>query len=120
MFTALVRPIAAAAIAVALIVPASQKVFADSRPDRGPAPVRSDDDVDLRERLRAWRRATAREAEVPAFVVFNDATLDDLVTRRPADESELLDVTGIGPVKVERYGAAILAIIADRPPDAAE
>jgi superfamily II DNA helicase RecQ len=49
--------------------------------------------------------------------VFNNATLDDLIARRPVDENALLDVTGIGPVKVERYGAAILEIIAANEPD---
>ena len=44
-------------------------------------------------------------------MIFNDATLDHLVAARPLDESALLDITGIGPVKVERHGEEILAII---------
>ncbi|MEM9463741.1 MAG: ATP-dependent DNA helicase UvrD2 [Actinomycetota bacterium] len=73
-----------------------------------PPPV----DSPLRERLRAWRSETARDAGVPAYVIFNDATLDHLVADRPPDETALLDITGIGPVKVERHGADILEIIA--------
>ena len=65
----------------------------------------------LRERLRSWRSETAQAAGVPAYVVFNDATLDDLVAARPCDDVALLDITGIGPVKVERYGTAILEIL---------
>ncbi|MEM9517808.1 MAG: ATP-dependent DNA helicase UvrD2 [Actinomycetota bacterium] len=72
-----------------------------------PAPANSP----LRERLRAWRSETAQSAGVPAYVVFNDATLDHLVAARPLDEDGLLDITGIGPVKVERHGGDILAII---------
>ena len=84
-------------------------------PDPGPAPL-SDDDADLRERLKAWRRSVAVGADIPAYVVFNDATLDALVAGRPMSEHELLDAPGIGPVKIERYGAAILAIVAGDDP----
>ena len=68
-------------------------------------------DSPLRERLRSWRSETARAAGVPAYVVFNDATLDHLVAAQPLDEAALLDITGIGPVKVERHGDEILEIV---------
>ena len=68
-------------------------------------------EASLRERLKTWRTATAKAAGVPAYVVCNDATLYDLARLRPIDDDELLAVPGIGPVKVEKYGAAILAII---------
>ena len=71
----------------------------------------SADDAGLRESLRAYRWAQASAAAVPAYVIFNDATLDDLVTRRPVDDTELLRVKGIGPVKIEKHGATILEII---------
>ena len=53
----------------------------------------------------------AKTAGMPAYVVFNDATLYDLARLRPINDDELLGVPGIGPVKVEKYGAEILAII---------
>jgi ATP-dependent DNA helicase UvrD/PcrA len=68
-------------------------------------------EASLREKLKAWRSATAKAAGAPAFVVFNDATLYELARARPIDDGELLAVPGIGPVKVERYGPAILEII---------
>jgi len=71
----------------------------------------ADDNNPLREQLRSWRSETARAGGVPAYVIFNDATLDHLVAARPLDESALLNITGIGPVKVERHGEEILAII---------
>ena len=80
------------------------------RPRDTPA-ARPAADSPLRERLRAWRSETAQAAGVPAYVVFNDATLDHLVAARPVDEASLLDITGIGPVKVERHGDDILEII---------
>jgi len=65
----------------------------------------------LRERLRAWRLDTSKEAGVPAFVVFSDATLYAIAERRPLTHDELLDVPGIGPVKAERHGDEVLAIV---------
>lgn len=64
------------------------------------------------ERLRAWRKARATADSVPAFVVFTDATLQLLAEHRPDTAAGLLTITGIGPAKVERYGAEVLAEIA--------
>jgi len=60
------------------------------------------------ERLRGWRAATAKEQGVPAYVVFHDATLRELVLRLPTTLAELATVSGIGAVKVDRYGARVL------------
>ncbi|MEO2104669.1 MAG: ATP-dependent DNA helicase UvrD2 [Actinomycetota bacterium] len=74
-------------------------------------------DVDemLVERLRDWRRERSRTDGVPAFVVFNDATLLDLAQRRPGSRTALLGVKGFGPAKADRYGSDVLAMIAGRP-----
>jgi DNA helicase II / ATP-dependent DNA helicase PcrA len=72
----------------------------------------SDRDEDLYQRLRDWRRATAAEQQVPAYVVFTDATLAALAERRPTTGAELAAVGGIGPRKLEVYGAAVLALVA--------
>ncbi len=66
----------------------------------------------LFEQLRAWRRDQARAADVPAFVIFNDAVLQEVARRRPDDRAALLDVPGIGPVKAERFGDDLLGIVA--------
>ena len=72
----------------------------------------SDRDEELYERLREWRRRVAAEAQVPAYVVFTDATLAALAERKPTSESELTVIGGIGPRKLEQYGAAVLALVA--------
>lgn len=63
--------------------------------------------------LRTWRSDLAREANVPAYIIFSDATLTAIAETLPRDERELLAVPGVGPVKVERYGAGLLAVLAE-------
>jgi DNA helicase-2/ATP-dependent DNA helicase PcrA len=63
--------------------------------------------------LREWRLARARADEVPAYVVFNDRTLAELVARTPRTLAELAAVPGIGPAKLERYGSDLLARLAE-------
>ena len=64
------------------------------------------------ERLRSWRLETSKEGKVPAYVVFTDATLTAIAVSRPASRSDLLEIPGIGGAKLERYGDAVLAILA--------
>jgi ATP-dependent DNA helicase RecQ len=61
------------------------------------------------EDLRAWRLEQARARGVPAYVIFPDATLRCIAEERPRTDSELLAVKGVGPAKLEAYGAALLA-----------
>jgi len=96
---------------------------ADPRPTiaaarRKLAPVASDldpADVPCFEALREWRGRRAKAASVPAYVIFNDATLRALAAVRPRTADDLLLVPGIGPVKVERYADELLAVVADHP-----
>jgi DNA helicase-2/ATP-dependent DNA helicase PcrA len=69
-------------------------------------------DQALFEELRRWRSKQAKAAAVPAFVIFDDKTLTEVASRRPSDRAALLRVPGIGPVKLERYGADLLAVLA--------
>lgn len=62
--------------------------------------------------LKAWRLERARAEEVPAYVVFNDRTLAELVARAPRTLAELAEVPGIGPAKLERYGEDLLRQLA--------
>ena len=64
------------------------------------------------DQLRAWRLERAREREVPAYVVFTDATMEALAELLPQDVDELLAISGIGPDKVDRYGDDLLALLA--------
>ncbi|MBA2450217.1 MAG: RecQ family ATP-dependent DNA helicase [Chloroflexi bacterium] len=70
----------------------------------------------LFERLRAWRRLRAEADSVPPYVVFHDATLHEIAQRQPRDEAALGRISGIGPAKLERYGQAVLELLADEPP----
>ena len=63
--------------------------------------------------LKAWRSARAKTDAVPAYVVANDKTLDEIASMMPASAAELLQVNGIGPTKVDRYGDEILAVLED-------
>jgi len=67
------------------------------------------DDGLLRE-LKRLRLQLAQEANVPAFVIFSDATLLDMCRRKPHSAMELLKVSGVGQVKLERYGKDFLAV----------
>lgn len=71
----------------------------------------SDADESVFDKLRQWRLEQAKELEVPAYIVFTDATLMALAEARPQTESELLEVSGIGPVKAASFGEALLDIL---------
>jgi ATP-dependent DNA helicase RecQ len=68
-----------------------------------------DADATLRfDALRAWRAAVAREQNVPAYVIFHDATLRQIAQAEPPDLDALATISGVGATKLERYGAAVL------------
>src|SRR5437763_10112595 len=62
--------------------------------------------------LVAWRKTLARASGVPAQVIFHDATLAAVAEARPTDHAALMAVPGLGPLKVERYGDELLALMA--------
>jgi len=66
---------------------------------------------ELFDALKAWRAESCRAAGIPAYIVCNDRTLLAVARQRPTSEHELLDVAGFGPVKVERYGEAVLDLV---------
>jgi ATP-dependent DNA helicase RecQ len=66
------------------------------------------------ELLKNWRRSTASEQKVPPYVIFHDATLTAIASAAPKNASELAAISGIGEKKLERFGEAILALIAGR------
>ncbi len=68
-----------------------------------------DEDDDLLEFLREWRREIAREKQVPAFLIMTDATLHDICRKQPRTLDQLrIGIAGIGARKAELYGAEIL------------
>lgn len=68
--------------------------------------------TDLLERLKRWRLEQARAQGVPAYVIFNDRTLEAIASIRPGTEAGLLSVPGIGPAKLEAYGDQMLDLLA--------
>ena len=64
-------------------------------------------------KLRGLRTQLAREQQVPPYLIFNNATLEDMCRKRPATLDELLEVSGVGAKKAERYGEAFLEVIAE-------
>ena len=66
---------------------------------------------DVLERLREWRRREAAARRVPAYVVFQDRVLEAIAAARPRTRAELLDVRGLGPAKLDAYGAALLDLV---------
>ena len=64
------------------------------------------------ERLREWRAGEAKRQGVPGYVVFGDATLAALALHAPQSDEQLLAISGIGQVKLERYGEAVLKVLA--------
>jgi len=87
---------------------------ASGRAGRGnaPAPERTAEVDDLYARLKALRRQLAAERKVPAYVVFNDATLLRIAEQRPGSDEALLAIPGIGPAKLKLYGRALLDVVA--------
>ena len=63
--------------------------------------------------LKKRRKEIADGASIPAYRVFNDATLRELANKRPETPEEMLDVSGVGDYKLKRYGSEFLAIIRD-------
>ena len=76
----------------------------------------SDIDLELLDRLKTWRSAEAGKQQVPAYVVFTDATLAAIAEHRPSDRAGLVGIPGIGARKLERYGGAVLELIDDPDP----
>jgi ATP-dependent DNA helicase RecQ len=80
---------------------------------RSAAPDLQADAVPVFEKLRAWRSVMAKEQGVPAYVVFNDATLREIASQVPHTLMDLAKVSGVGAAKLERYGDAVLECLAE-------
>ena len=72
-----------------------------------------DADRDLFQALRQKRTDLARAQNVPPYVIFHDRTLIELAAARPSSRNEMADVPGVGETKLDRYGPAFLAVIAE-------
>jgi ATP-dependent DNA helicase RecQ len=85
--------------------PAKVEAPKSSRP--AAKPVASDIDPELRDYLREWRRTTASQQGIAAFVVMHDTSLEEICRKRPASIPELRQIFGFGERKTEMYGQQI-------------
>ena len=83
----------------------SEKVVKTHRPE---VPVNSD----LLDALKALRKGIASKKSVPAYVIFTDATLIDMCKKCPETPDEMLEVSGVGRTKLEKFGKKFLEEIA--------
>jgi DNA helicase-2/ATP-dependent DNA helicase PcrA len=86
------------------VLPGAPVATAGEGPDNG-----------LLEALRRWRRERASTDSVPAYVVAHDTTLAEIAEERPRTLPALRRIRGMGPTKLERYGAEILAVVEGAP-----
>ena len=71
------------------------------------------EDANLFELLRKKRWEIAQKQKVPAFMIFSDRSLQDMAKIKPQNKTELLQVTGIGKAKMERYGDIVINAISE-------
>lgn len=83
----------------------SEKVVKTHRPE---VPVNSE----LLDALKALRKSIASKKSVPAYVIFTDATLIDMCKKCPETPDEMLEVSGVGRTKLEKFGKQFLEVIA--------
>ncbi len=104
---------------VAARAPAKARDAAAAGGDAEEPPL-SGEDTALLDFLKALRLEIARERRVPAFVVFPDRTLLDMVRRRPRTEAEFAEVNGVGAAKLKEFAKPFLDAIAEAPGRAEE
>ncbi len=79
---------------------------------RGSARIEVDTSAPGWQALREWRLVTAQEENVPPYVIFHDATLAAILDARPDSLAELANISGVGRHKLEKYGEAVLDVLA--------
>jgi DNA topoisomerase-3 len=84
-----------------------KKIAAGLMPEAAPGLV----SPEVVEALKVWRRAEAQRRRVPAFRILTDRAVTALAASRPRTEAELLNVPGIGPTIVQKYGQELLGLV---------
>ncbi|MEP7020026.1 MAG: ATP-dependent DNA helicase UvrD2 [Pseudonocardiales bacterium] len=77
-------------------------------------------DAELFGRLRAWRKAQADAQDSPPYIVFSDATLVAIADARPTSTAALARISGVGPMKLERYAVPLLAVLGGADPQSVD
>lgn len=99
-----------------IVLPPERAATTSARRSRSPrprtdAPALGGEDQELFERLRSRRAEIAKEVGMPAYVVAHDRTLVDMAKKRPRTATAMLDVHGMGPARIEQYGARFLELL---------
>jgi ATP-dependent DNA helicase RecQ len=97
----------------------SQRPEKRSRSRTAPAPVAAKLGQDAMVRfinLKSWRSEVAKAHNLPAYVIFHDATLAAIAERAPQSLADLQNISGLGTRKLEAYGEAVLAVITGASP----
>ncbi|HZZ35974.1 MAG TPA: DNA helicase RecQ [Caulobacteraceae bacterium] len=82
------------------------------RKRRGEVPLAvQEGDLPVFDKLRAWRRSEAARQSVPPYIIFSDRTLADIARERPGSFDALARIGGVGQVKLQHYGSAILELL---------
>ncbi|MCU0353051.1 MAG: DNA helicase RecQ, partial [Cytophagales bacterium] len=99
-------------VRLSTFVPLSERKAAEAQATEPSAKTKREIIRDeLFEQLRTLRKQVADSEGVPAYIVFSDATLSDMAQRRPVSKAEMLQVTGVGQEKFNRYGDTFLNAI---------
>jgi ATP-dependent DNA helicase RecQ len=96
---------------VALQLREDTRLHASTKKPRSSKTPLAEGDRPLFEALRQRRRELAEQQNLPAYVIFHDATLAQMAQLRPRTSTELLDINGVGQAKLDRYGEQFLAVI---------
>jgi ATP-dependent DNA helicase RecQ len=65
----------------------------------------------LFEKLRSLRNSIANDRSLPAYFIFNNDSLKEMATSKPITRAEFLNITGVGPARLDEYGDAFLSCI---------
>lgn len=114
ILTELSRPVLKGEVSVQLCEP--QEV--DFKSKKLNTPAIEDYDTSLFEKLRDLRRDISEQDGVKPFTIFSDASLKDMARKKPGSASALMDVSGVGSYKRDKYGAAFLQCIEENVPEA--
>ena len=90
---------------------AKEREKTQTAPKKQTKQISTEADPELFARLRALRFQIAKKEKVPPYIIFSDKTLIDMSAKAPKNKEEMLNVSGVGEVKFQRYGQAFLEVI---------
>jgi len=61
--------------------------------------------------LRTLRLEVAKDEGVPPFMIFSDSSLKDMAEKTPQDKTSFLSISGVGPIKLKKYGQEFIQVI---------